>query len=355
MTADVLANKHVAYFDTLRAVAICAVVVLHTAAFDWYRLDVRSSEWQILNAIDSSVRFCVPIFFMISGALFLDPRRNVTLRSIFRRSLPKILVPFVVWSFFYACVTVYGTSGTGRPIDLLTRTVLGHYHLWFLIALTGLYLAAPLLRAIVTHRALAWYFVALAGAFTIVIPLAENLPGGGTLETLTSTMQFHLPLGYTVYFVLGFLLHTASPRPGQYRLAFVLGGLGILTTALGTSVLSLRAGAGDATLYAYLTPNVVLASVGVFMFAKKRSEAVAGDFQSEKRSKALKFVGAHSFGAYLIHPFFQELFQYVGVTGAHPLNPIFGVPVLACAILTLSLASSFVLSRVPKVGRYITG
>lgn len=355
MPAETSAQSHVVYFDTLRAVAICAVVVLHTAAFDWYRLDVKSPEWQVLNLIDSGVRFCVPVFFMISGALFLDPRRQVTYRSIFRRSLPKIVIPFLVWSLLYAALTVYGPSGTGKTADLITHFILGHYHLWFLIALAGLYLATPLLRAITANRALSWYFVALAGVFATLLPLTRDLPGGGTVQALTSTMQLHLPLGYSVYFVLGYLLHTASPTPKQYRLALTLGALGVLTTAAGTSFLSLRAGAGDATLYAYLTPNVVAASVAVFMLAKHKGDAARSASMLPRQNQVVRFVSRHSFGAYLTHPLFQMLFQLAGVTGAYPLHPVIGVPLLATAILISSLALSYVIATIPKVGRYIVG
>ena len=62
----------VEYFGVLRVVAILAVLVLHTAAKQWYVLPVDSAGWQTLNVFDSAARFCVPIFFMVSGALFLD-------------------------------------------------------------------------------------------------------------------------------------------------------------------------------------------------------------------------------------------------------------------------------------------
>ncbi|NLV90708.1 MAG: acyltransferase family protein, partial [Tenericutes bacterium] len=63
--------KRKLYMDVIRIVAIFAVVLLHVAADNFYVFKYTSFEWQVLNVYDSLVRFCVPLFFMISGVLFL--------------------------------------------------------------------------------------------------------------------------------------------------------------------------------------------------------------------------------------------------------------------------------------------
>lgn len=69
------------YLDVLRIVAICAIVLLHVAGSYWYQLSVYTSEWQAINLYDCITRWGVPVFVMISGALFLDPAREQPIKK----------------------------------------------------------------------------------------------------------------------------------------------------------------------------------------------------------------------------------------------------------------------------------
>jgi surface polysaccharide O-acyltransferase-like enzyme len=350
-TAEKHTSDHIALFDWLRAIAIVAVVVLHIAALNWYDGPVDSADWQLLNIADSAVRFCVPVFFMISGALFLDPSKNVTYRTILSKSLPRLLIPFAVWSLFYAVLTTFGPGGDRSLAGLLVEFVTGHYHLWYLIALAGLYLATPVLRLLTDDRRLLWYFVALAGVFAVLLPFAENAPiVGPVLTDLLASMQFHLALGYAIYFVLGYLMHTATISRTVTLVLAISGALALVATAAGTSVLSLRQGTPDGLLYGYLTPNVVLVSVGVFAVAK---------FFSERREAPLpaprlvRVAARYSFGIYLIHPLFQVLLQWLGWTSASA-SPLISVPLLTITIFTLSLLAAMGIRLIPRLGARIS-
>ena len=69
------------YFDYLRVLATFAVMILHISAQNWGACDVQSFDWQVFNFFDSIVRWSVPIFVMISGALFLN--RDIPLKKIY--------------------------------------------------------------------------------------------------------------------------------------------------------------------------------------------------------------------------------------------------------------------------------
>ena len=70
------------YIDVLRIVACFSVIMLHTSAQAWYSLPVESGGFQIANSYDALFRFGVPVFVMISGALFLAPERKVEMRKL---------------------------------------------------------------------------------------------------------------------------------------------------------------------------------------------------------------------------------------------------------------------------------
>ena len=78
-------TQRVVYFDALRVFASLAVMVLHLAAQHWADVPVDSGAWRAFNGWNSAVRWCVPVFVMISGALFLE--RPIPLKKLCSRSM----------------------------------------------------------------------------------------------------------------------------------------------------------------------------------------------------------------------------------------------------------------------------
>lgn len=62
------------YLDLLRIISALAVIVIHLASDRLVFSTPNSFEWQSLNLLNSISRFCVPVFVMISGALFLEKK-----------------------------------------------------------------------------------------------------------------------------------------------------------------------------------------------------------------------------------------------------------------------------------------
>lgn len=297
------------------------------------------------------MRFCVPVFFMISGALFLDPTRNVTWSSLFRKSLPRLITAFLFWSLFFGALGVFGPGGDGSLRTLLERVVIGHYHLWFLFALVGLYLVTPILRRVVTDRHTAWYFVALAVLFATVLPLLTHVPLlGDAISAVLDTMKLQLVLGYSLYFVLGYLLSTLTLSRRSLSLLAIGGILAVAVTATGTSFLSNRGDEPNALLYGYLTPNVVLSAIAVFCLVKAWGDRRA---LSRRLSPVVTFLSTYAFGIYLVHPLFQWGFQELGITTAMA-PPLLSVPALTLMILIPSALVAVAIHHIPRVGRYIS-
>lgn len=83
-------NKIIA-FDRLRILAAFAVVVLHAVAplfLDSY----PSSDWNVANVYESLVRWSVPVFFMISGALFLNKRKELNIGRLYKKNIFRVFL-----------------------------------------------------------------------------------------------------------------------------------------------------------------------------------------------------------------------------------------------------------------------
>lgn len=120
-----LQKERVVFIDYLRVFATFAVVVLHVSAQNWYVTDVNGFEWQTFNIYDSLVRWGVPVFLMISGALFLD--RDISLEEMYKKYLLRMVIAFCYWSIVYMLLDRGGTIG-----NRIEAAILGHYHMWFI-------------------------------------------------------------------------------------------------------------------------------------------------------------------------------------------------------------------------------
>ena len=78
-------QPRILYFDYLRILAMFAVMLLHVASQFWYTTPTNTTEWQVCNIYDSLARFGVPIFVMISGALFLGKKRPI--KRIYQKNI----------------------------------------------------------------------------------------------------------------------------------------------------------------------------------------------------------------------------------------------------------------------------
>ncbi|MEI3529907.1 MAG: acyltransferase family protein [Bacilli bacterium] len=75
-------HKYYLDLDVLRILASIAVVLVHVASQKWYTVtDLKT--FTVFNFFDCIGRFAVPIFFMISGVLFLDKNRQFDFKTFF--------------------------------------------------------------------------------------------------------------------------------------------------------------------------------------------------------------------------------------------------------------------------------
>lgn len=79
--------------------ATFSVIILLIASSNWSLIDVNGFDWFVFNSIDRIVRWGVPVFVMISGALFLD--MDIPIRKIYSKYVFRMIVSFIVWSIIY--------------------------------------------------------------------------------------------------------------------------------------------------------------------------------------------------------------------------------------------------------------
>ena len=343
--------QRIAYFDVLRILATFAVIVLHLSAQHWADTDVYSRAWQAFNLYDSAVRWAVPIFVMISGALFLSGSQD--LKHILKKNVLRLVTAFVFWSALYA---VFMVCFEGCPKSQIAQQFFnGHYHMWFLFMIVGLYLIVPFLRPIVRDEKLLRYFLLLTLIFSFLLPqiaAALSLLSWqycAEFKMLTGKFYYHFTLGFVPYFVLGYYLSRREFSLAAKRVIYALGVLGFALTIMLTSFASRLQGAATELFYGYDSINVLLVCPALFVFAK---EHLNFPRMSEKGHARIRALSRWSFGAYLVHPLFIESFDIFLHFNTLSLNAFFSVPLLTLLIGTLSFLVSALLHRIPFVKKY---
>ena len=88
--------------DLLRTICSICIVIMHI--IDFYILDYNSvgeEFWTFINLFESIIRFAVPIFFMVSGALLIKNFKEGSI-TFYKKRFTSIIAPYIIISIFYS-------------------------------------------------------------------------------------------------------------------------------------------------------------------------------------------------------------------------------------------------------------
>lgn len=342
-------NKRIISFDVMRVVAAYAVVFQHIGGQNW--TDVfPSAEWEIRNIYVSFAQWSVPVFFMISGALFLSPDKVVHIKRLFGKNLLRIVYAFLFWSAVYELYSI--GQDTSLKVALLS-ILKGPAHFWFLKVMIGIYLFVPVLKSVVVNRQAFRYLVLFSVITTFVVPPIFVHAGLFKAQWTTLLKDYYdgfgiLSLEFISYFVLGYYLYSSSFGKRVKHFIYLLGIVGLIGSALCTHVCSHYLGYTYGYFYDDIHPFVMLVAVAVFVFAKEHCKAYSPSVR-----RVIVELSNYSLGIYLVHPLFMfGLNDYFSINSS-TFNPVFSVPVLATFIFLLSYLLVKVVSYIPYLKKTV--
>ena len=350
-----LKDKRLFHLDALRIISSVFVIVIHICILNWYTLSPTSLSWQALNVFESISQVAVPVFFMISGALYLDENKEITIKEILLKRIPRLLIVYFVWSFVYLMINPEKSFGSS-----VFKLLDGHFHMWFIPAIIGLYLVIPFLRVIVKSETLTKYFLILSVIFTFTIyfvaPLLEGSSvkvfslAGEVLGMLKSKLALRMVLGYSGYFVFGYFLQKTAFSKVVRRIIYLMGISALLSTICFSYLISVHRNKATDVFYSNTSLNILIESVAIFVFAKYN---LCFKNIGDKGAKTLTFLSKCTFGVYLVHPVFIDIINKHFHISAVTVNPLVAVPLYTLAVLILSFSVSALLNKIPFVKKYI--
>src|SRR5690349_3734023 len=122
------------YGDAVRILGTIAVVMNHVCDMHLGG-GVLSAKWWIFNVWDAAMRWAVPAYIMLSGALLLDPARAEAPAVFYKKRLGRIGIPLVFWTIFFMWFSFHerlprgwDTSRRQIWINLLEGKPYAHLH-----------------------------------------------------------------------------------------------------------------------------------------------------------------------------------------------------------------------------------
>lgn len=95
--------------------------------------------------------WAVPVFVMISGALFLSRKNDI--KKLYKKNILRMCVSFAVWSAFYAISYAIVDFFTKADYQFsfsyfLGELLSGAAHMWFIPMIIGIYMCVPIFEKI---------------------------------------------------------------------------------------------------------------------------------------------------------------------------------------------------------------
>lgn len=322
------------------------VLVIHAGAEVYQVCRIDSAAFIPLNFVSTLVRGSVPVFFMLSGALFLS-RRELDLRAFLKKHVLYLTGIFFLWSLIYAVGMCVSAGVFTDMYSFFLSVVWGHYHMWFLPAMVVCYLfMPPVISALHGEKLDIRYLLFLFALFGLLWA-NFNLTPTPTYILNRLTLNFTLDyLPYLGYAVWGYWLSTKQLPKKTLWLAPVIFLLTTAAASAGNRWYSGFKGEADGWLFSYFSfPSFIQASC-IFCFFS----ALGG--REFKHAGLIRSLSDCTLGVYLIHPMMINILGRLGlsVSAERPTVSLLGfTAVLALVCFTLV----FIAKKIPFVKKLL--
>lgn len=370
-------NKRIIWLDIVKLIAIFMMIAVHCT--DNVTPDERSAPWYNLwgSLYGSLMRPAIPLFVMVTGALLLPVKQNIS--TFYTKRLTRVVIPFLVWSALYNLFP-WITGILGLPPEVIgdffvwaeqDQSFSGALHrilmipfnfsmfavqMWYVYLLIGLYLYMPIFSSWVKQASAKEQKIFLVIWFiSLFIPylkeyISKDLWGTCSWNEFGLLYYF---AGFNGYLLLGHYIMENNINWGWKKLAAI--GIpcfliGYCITFFGfKSITSFPGQPAEKVelFFTYCSPNVLMMALPIFLAARKLK------VRNIKVQRFITSISTCTFGIWMSHyMFLGPCYMLVTSIPVHTM-----LKMVICTLLLLSVTWFFVyiVRQSGNVGKRIMG
>ncbi|HDU8602167.1 TPA: acyltransferase family protein [Morganella morganii] len=332
-------SNRIIQLDYIRAIACLLVVLLHVCAYyvNFFD-DVSRVDWIVANTIESLARACVPLFFMVSGFLFMLEKKP-KIKNFSRLVASLLFYSAIALAMFLVAKKISPSSIMMTDFNFFTEP--SFYHLWFLYPMLGIYIFSYLISVnkIDSKYALLSVFV----VFVVLNPRTSNLIEFTLgLNVNNLFMIDGVFIYYLLYAVSGAIIGSMVIKK-ELKLNKYAAILSIIISTVCISFLTLKTyedgSYNEISFYDFNSPLVFILSLSIFYFIfSVKSFLVERAVVSVIAENSLAIYGIHAFVLSIVKRFIDYKLH----------NAFLFIPLIFALVVSISLIFSLALKLIDK-------
>ena len=278
--------------------------------------------------------WAVPVFLMITGALLLNPEKDISYKECFLYAR-RVLLALVLFGTIFALFMMVGSHQSINIGKALLDVFEGKSfaHLWYLYVLIGIYLTLPVFKGFINSapRETIEILLLVLFVFNFIASMAKAA-GHAT--------GFSVPITWPVfYLILGYYCRKFDTVLFKYRYLI------LMVSALVLGIIAYQNPILDNLWLGYNSPVVALMAMSIFIIFMNIDV---------KQSTLLWRIDRLCFCVYLIHPLFiQATYRVLKITPMKFGMTWIGTIILFVIFVICSFIFSYVASLIKPLRKYI--
>lgn len=341
------------YLEYLRVVSMFSVVLIHI--FVTARTDFpghTGSEEIISNIIGQILHYAVPIFFMITGALFLQESKKIDLTTLYKKYIKRYLLIILIFGWGFAFIEQISNKEYSfmAIINSFISMIKGETwaHMWYLYTLVGIMMVLPIIKLIVKNSNenddLLKYILILLIIFS---SFANTI---GNMFNFNIGIEIPISSIYVAYMIFGYLIDKKTKKCNIKICTSVISITSIIIIVCNIARENLKLQFLE-PIGSYNSPIILIMSIAIFELIKEIINNRKNI--SEKLDKFVLNVSEYTFGVYIIHMFWINIAYKLLKINPYGNLMICKVLILYVCTMSLSIMSVKLLKKIPLIKKLV--
>lgn len=332
------------YLNYLRVFAALAVLVLHVICTPvaYYQNLYSSTELFWVRFARNLMNWCVPVFVMITGVLFLNPDKELPLSKLFKKYISRFVLVILIFGTLYCFMELLFSDRNitlGKILLAVKNTLTGKSwdHMWYIYMVIGLYLLLPPMKIFINNVSdkLLYFTLGILFLFSSIIPYLQQF--------MDLNLQFPCVSIYLFYLLFGYVIHYKNfCLKNVYAVIILISYCVYISLIQFNSFFLIENNAFLRTL-GYESPIVAVAAFAIFSLCKN----------IKKESRIINFVAPLTFGVYIMHPVFINFCYKVFHITVENYPLIISLVIVSLITIIGSLLATWILRLIPFVRKRI--